>query len=646
MVPPAPEGPAADPPLWWLAIMLLGFVLCCLCGVILGSLLTWRILPSIWGPLDNYRARASPNHAATDHELSPLATADRAVDAHWREPSDLMTRRTIEELDSVYSPPLHVQPSNVDNSSRFDLRRSTDTSRQLPPRLNSFLGGQQPGIALSRPLPSHNGPPQEPAAAGAGRPGSQSGQNPFDRRRSEDSSSEVQDNLTTQMGVSCVIPSGSFCMRKTSSSPRLSVSRKRSIAAMNNWTRARMLGSGTYGKVFVGVREDGTMMAVKVLDISAIRDRVRIVSLEREITLLSSLSHEHIVDYFGCKIDEAHNELQIFMEYVSNGSLGQLVRTIEDPLQESAVAQYTGQILEGVGYLHHHDIVHRDLKGDNILLTHDGTIKISDFGTSKPVSTGDNSMAVQGTPLWSAPEVFGGHYSKEADVWSVGCVVCELLTGHPPWPQFENVWLAIATISKHKEGYPPHLPTPPRVSTDCTSFLQSCLSPKPSERNTIDELKHHGWVAQYTENRDEEEEEEEDEEDEETQTDHAVSHILRRISQINTPTHQLSTSRNGVFPTNAKANATVNPNPNPNPTDTVESNSFIPRTRGRLSSAAQMQYESMLLGEPQVSIRSDTSSLSNYEDQSQKKQSRRQRARSSSTADSSAESTVCKPPPL
>eukprot|EP01064_Diplonema_japonicum_P020976 TRINITY_DN3052_c1_g1_i1.p1 TRINITY_DN3052_c1_g1~~TRINITY_DN3052_c1_g1_i1.p1 ORF type:complete len:616 (+),score=58.89 TRINITY_DN3052_c1_g1_i1:119-1966(+) len=362
------------------------------------------------------------------------------------------------------------------------------------------------------------------------------------------------------------IEGGSFCVRKTASSPRLSVARRRA-ATMVNWTKGKMLGAGTFGKVFVGVKEDGTLVAVKVLDLTSITDEARTRSLVREVELLAALTHEHIVDYYGCKVDRSANELQIFMEYVSNGSLGQLVRSVTEPLSITAVLEYTVQILEGVGYLHSNKVVHRDLKGDNILLAHDGTIKISDFGTSKMMGAPgqDNSFcSVQGTPLWSAPEVFNGLFSPESDVWSIGCVLCELLTGRPPWPQFDNVWMAIKVIARC-EDYPPEMP---RCPQPCDDFLRCCLAVRPEDRKTVEELKQHFWIVGV--------EESDGYSTDNISTNHTqqLPQLLRQISQMNTPQHKGAQFR---------------------------------KVKGRLSSAAQMQYDSINLGEPQLQLKAASS---------------------------------------
>eukprot|EP01063_Lacrimia_lanifica_P022929 TRINITY_DN3043_c0_g1_i1.p1 TRINITY_DN3043_c0_g1~~TRINITY_DN3043_c0_g1_i1.p1 ORF type:complete len:896 (+),score=248.72 TRINITY_DN3043_c0_g1_i1:132-2819(+) len=300
----------------------------------------------------------------------------------------------------------------------------------------------------------------------------------------------------------------SFSRRNTGMHPSPQARRRRTV--IGSWTKGKLLGQGASGKVYMGVKDDGSLLAVKVLDLMAMTDASQTTSLSREIDLLSSLTHERIVDYYGCKIDDRAKELHIMMEYVSNGSLGHFVRSMSSNLPEATVANYTVQILEGVQYLHEHQIVHRDLKGDNILLTHEGECKISDFGTSKSMVPGGDyagigdagagmtSYKVAGTPLWSAPEVFQGTYTFKSDMWSLGCVVCEMLTKRPPWPEFETVWSAIGTIMKCK-GYPPLMPTAsgekPIISPEGEAFLKLCFAFKPEQRATATDLLEDEWLA-------------------------------------------------------------------------------------------------------------------------------------------------------
>jgi len=140
--------------------------------------------------------------------------------------------------------------------------------------------------------------------------------------------------------------------------------------------------------------------------------------------------------------------LNIFLEYVPGGSVVQLL-TNYGPFEEPLVRNFVRQILAGLNYLHERDIIHRDIKGANVLVDNKGVIKISDFGISKKVEANLLSTAaphhphrpsLQGSVYWMAPEVVKQtSYTRKADIWSLGCLVVEMFTGSHPFPDFSQM---------------------------------------------------------------------------------------------------------------------------------------------------------------------------------------------------------------
>ncbi|GKE10588.1 mitogen-activated protein kinase kinase kinase NPK1, partial [Tanacetum coccineum] len=240
--------------------------------------------------------------------------------------------------------------------------------------------------------------------------------------------------------------------------------------------------------------------------------------LEEEVKLLKNLSHPNIVRYLGTAREE--ESLNIFLEFVPGGSISSLLGKFGS-FPESVIRMYTKQILLGLEYLHKNGIMHRDIKGANILVDNKGRIKLADFGASKKVvelATMTGAKSMKGTPYWMAPEVIvqTGH-SFSADIWSVGCTVIEMATGKPPWSQQYQEVAALFHIGTTKA----HPPIPDHLSADAKDFLLKCLEGEPNLRPDALELLQHPFVtAEYNE-----------------------THPVFRASVMVTPENQIPTSR-------------------------------------------------------------------------------------------------------
>ncbi|ORZ28770.1 kinase-like domain-containing protein [Lobosporangium transversale] len=217
------------------------------------------------------------------------------------------------------------------------------------------------------------------------------------------------------------------------------------------WIRGKFIGVGSFGRVSLGWhRQLGTFMAVKQVElpvnnsVKEDKQKTLVEALEREIDLLKELHHERIVQYIGSDIEKGH--INIFLEYVPGGSIATLLANY-GPFSEILVRSFVKQILEGLDYLHECDIIHRDIKGANILVDNKACIKISDFGISKKVEDHLKSINVkssrpslQGSTFWMAPEVVKQiETTYKADIWSLGCLVVEMFTGTHPFPQFSQM---------------------------------------------------------------------------------------------------------------------------------------------------------------------------------------------------------------
>uniref|UniRef100_A0A669D039 Mitogen-activated protein kinase kinase kinase 2 n=1 Tax=Oreochromis niloticus TaxID=8128 RepID=A0A669D039_ORENI len=265
--------------------------------------------------------------------------------------------------------------------------------------------------------------------------------------------------------------------------------------APTNWRLGKLLGQGAFGRVFLCYDADtGRELAVKQVqfDPESPETSKEVSALECEIQLLKNLCHEQIVQYYGCLRDTMERTLSIFMEYMPGGSIKDQLKSY-GALTENVTRRYTRQILEGVSYLHSNMIVHRDIKGANILRDSVGNVKLGDFGASRRLQTiclsGTGMKSVTGTPYWMSPEVISGEgYGRKADIWSVGCTVVEMLTQRPPWAEFE----AMAAIFKIATQ-PTNPVLPAHVSDHCREFLKRIFV-ETKQRPSAEELLRHIFV--------------------------------------------------------------------------------------------------------------------------------------------------------
>uniref|UniRef100_A0A673IMP7 Mitogen-activated protein kinase kinase kinase 3-like n=1 Tax=Sinocyclocheilus rhinocerous TaxID=307959 RepID=A0A673IMP7_9TELE len=273
--------------------------------------------------------------------------------------------------------------------------------------------------------------------------------------------------------------------RNTPKSPRAPV----------NWRQGKLLGRGAFGEVFLCYDVDtGRELAAKQVpfDPDSQETSKEVNALECEIQLLKNLRHNRIVQYYGCLRDPVQKKLSIFVEFMPGGSIKDQLKAY-GALTEKVTRRYTRQILQGVHYLHSNMIVHRDIKGANILRDSSGNVKLGDFGASKRIQTicmsGTGIKSVTGTPYWMSPEVINGEgYGRKADIWSVACTVVEMLTQKPPWAEYE----AMAAIFKiATQPTKPNLPE--GVSDACRDFLRQIFVEE-KLRPTAEGLLSHSFV--------------------------------------------------------------------------------------------------------------------------------------------------------
>ncbi|KAE8602184.1 hypothetical protein XENTR_v10013902 [Xenopus tropicalis] len=263
------------------------------------------------------------------------------------------------------------------------------------------------------------------------------------------------------------------------------------------WQRGNKIGEGQYGKVYTCISIDtGELMAMKEIRFQP-NDHKTIKETADELKIFEGIKHPNLVRYFGVELHR--EEMYIFMEYCDEGTLEEVSRL---GLQEHVIRLYTKQITIAINVLHEHGIVHRDIKGANIFLTSSGLIKLGDFGCSVKLKNNAQTMpgevnSTLGTAAYMAPEVItqakGEGHGRAADIWSLGCVLIEMVTGKRPWHEYEHNFQIMYRVGM---GHKP--PIPDRLSPEGKDFLSHCQESDPKMRWTASQLLDHAFVKVCT----------------------------------------------------------------------------------------------------------------------------------------------------
>lgn len=260
---------------------------------------------------------------------------------------------------------------------------------------------------------------------------------------------------------------------------------------LSNYSLGDRLGKGAFATVFKAIHlKTARVAAVKQIPLEKIDS---VDTIMEEIELLQDLKHPNIVKYLGFMKDEIH--LNIVLEYCENGSLAMILHKF-GRFPENLVAQYMRQVLEGLAYLHHQGIIHRDIKGANILTTKDGVAKLGDFGVAMRIKSEQTERPrAAGTPHFMAPEIIQMQEPSTAcDIWSLGATIVELKTGSPPYGDRQDIPAMYAIVQQEFSAI-----IPTDASGSLKDFLTLCFEKNPALRVSANDLLQHLWIRKFGE---------------------------------------------------------------------------------------------------------------------------------------------------
>ena len=259
----------------------------------------------------------------------------------------------------------------------------------------------------------------------------------------------------------------------------------------NEFDLIELVGQGNYGRVYKAMhKKTGKIYSAKIAYIEKTNE---VESFKKEINILSQCNNQYIVHYFGSYI-KGH-QIWIILEFCDGGSLYELIKILPRNLNEEEIASIVCMILKGLIFLHENKKIHRDIKTENILLTHEGIAKLADFGVSTQLMHSFSKKITKiGTPFYMSPEVIlQNKYDYKCDIWSLGITTIEMAEGEPPFAKVKGYWVLKKIITHPPKG----LKNKEKWSSEFNDFVEKCLIYEPEKRPSAKELLQHPFILKY-----------------------------------------------------------------------------------------------------------------------------------------------------
>lgn len=246
------------------------------------------------------------------------------------------------------------------------------------------------------------------------------------------------------------------------------------------------IGKGSFSTIYKGTRKYmKDKIAIKKIDVENILSLHK--NIKREIELHKKIKHRNIIKLYDTIFDYKKNTVYLIIELCSKGDFYTFQN--KRPIKEIYIKKYISDLSEGLKYLYKNNIIHRDLKTKNLLISDCGDIKIADFGFAKQWINQDLKNTYCGSPLYMAPEIlYYQNYDINSDLWSIGIIIYEMITGNPPF-HVKNFYQLTKKMKEQKI----QLPSEYSISKDLKELLENLLIKEPKHRLSWNDFFNHKW---------------------------------------------------------------------------------------------------------------------------------------------------------